>query len=33
MSSIGGVTSLPGLGLYPASKFALEGFTASLAPR
>ncbi len=33
VSSIGGVTSLPGLGLYPASKFALEGFTASLAPR
>ncbi len=31
VSSIGGVTSPPGLGLYPASKFALEGFTASLA--
>lgn len=31
VSSIGGVTSLPGLGLYHASKFALEGFTASLA--
>ncbi len=31
VSSIGGVTSPPGLGPYPASKFALEGFTASLA--
>ncbi|MFJ3415835.1 SDR family NAD(P)-dependent oxidoreductase [Streptomyces sp. NPDC086082] len=31
VSSIAGVTSLPGLGLYHASKFALEGFTASLA--
>ncbi|MBK6010386.1 SDR family NAD(P)-dependent oxidoreductase [Streptomyces sp. MBT53] len=31
VSSIGGVVSLPGLGLYHASKFALEGFTASLA--
>ncbi|WP_405867154.1 SDR family NAD(P)-dependent oxidoreductase [Streptomyces sp. NBC_01515] len=31
VSSIGGLTSLPGLGIYHASKFALEGFTASLA--
>ncbi|WP_307781935.1 SDR family NAD(P)-dependent oxidoreductase [Streptomyces sp. MBT65] len=31
VSSIGGVTSLPGLGLCHASKFALEGFSASLA--
>jgi NAD(P)-dependent dehydrogenase (short-subunit alcohol dehydrogenase family) len=31
VSSIAGVFSLPGLGLYNASKFALEGFTASLA--
>ncbi|MFF5306351.1 SDR family NAD(P)-dependent oxidoreductase [Streptomyces sp. NPDC013161] len=31
VSSVAGVTSLPGLGLYHASKFALEGFTASLA--
>ncbi|MGW3104430.1 SDR family NAD(P)-dependent oxidoreductase [Streptomyces sp. NPDC001100] len=31
VSSIGGVVSLPGLGLYHASKFVLEGFTASLA--
>ncbi|SDU73446.1 SDR family NAD(P)-dependent oxidoreductase [Jiangella alkaliphila] len=31
VSSIAGVYSLPGLGLYHASKFGLEGFTASLA--
>jgi NAD(P)-dependent dehydrogenase (short-subunit alcohol dehydrogenase family) len=31
VSSIAGVFSLPGLGLYHASKYALEGFTASLA--
>ena len=31
VSSIGGVFSLPGLGLYHASKFAVEGFTQSLA--
>nr|WSY49985.1 SDR family oxidoreductase [Streptomyces sp. NBC_00886] len=31
VSSIGGVTSLPALGIYHASKFGLEGFTASLA--
>lgn len=31
VSSIAGVFSLPGLGIYHASKFALEGFTASLA--
>jgi NAD(P)-dependent dehydrogenase (short-subunit alcohol dehydrogenase family) len=31
VSSIAGLTSLPGLGIYHASKFALEGFTASLA--
>ena len=31
ISSIAGVYSLPGLGLYHASKFGLEGFTASLA--
>ena len=31
VSSIAGVFSLPGLGLYHASKFGLEGFTASLA--
>ncbi len=31
VSSIAGVYSLPGLGLYHASKFAVEGFTASLA--
>ncbi|MGR3875083.1 hypothetical protein ACUXZZ_41795 [Streptomyces graminifolii] len=29
--SIGGVTSLPGHGLYHASRFALGGFTAGLA--
>jgi NAD(P)-dependent dehydrogenase (short-subunit alcohol dehydrogenase family) len=31
VSSIAGVFSLPGLGLYNASKFALEGYSASLA--
>ncbi|HKS45014.1 MAG TPA: SDR family oxidoreductase [Amycolatopsis sp.] len=31
VSSVGGLFSVPGLGLYHASKFALEGFTASLA--
>jgi NAD(P)-dependent dehydrogenase (short-subunit alcohol dehydrogenase family) len=31
VSSIGGVFSLPGLGIYHASKWAVEGFTASLA--
>jgi NAD(P)-dependent dehydrogenase (short-subunit alcohol dehydrogenase family) len=31
VSSIAGVFSLPGLGVYHASKFGLEGFTASLA--
>jgi NAD(P)-dependent dehydrogenase (short-subunit alcohol dehydrogenase family) len=31
VSSIAGVYSLPGLGIYHASKFGLEGFTASLA--
>src|SRR4051812_41224688 len=31
VSSIAGLFSLPGLGLYHASKFGLEGFTASLA--
>ena len=31
VSSIAGVFSLPGLGLYHASKFGLEGFTGSLA--
>jgi NAD(P)-dependent dehydrogenase (short-subunit alcohol dehydrogenase family) len=31
VSSIAGVFSLPGLGLYHASKFGLEGFSASLA--
>ncbi|MGW6276216.1 SDR family NAD(P)-dependent oxidoreductase [Kribbella sp. NPDC055071] len=31
VSSIAGVYALPGLGLYHASKFGLEGFTASLA--
>jgi len=31
VSSIAGVFSLPGLGLYHAAKFGLEGFTASLA--
>ncbi|MFB8275183.1 SDR family NAD(P)-dependent oxidoreductase [Nocardia colli] len=31
VSSIAGVFTLPGLGLYHAAKFGLEGFTASLA--
>jgi NAD(P)-dependent dehydrogenase (short-subunit alcohol dehydrogenase family) len=31
VSSIGGVTAFPGLGLYHASKWALEGVTQSLA--
>jgi NAD(P)-dependent dehydrogenase (short-subunit alcohol dehydrogenase family) len=31
VSSIAGVFSLPGLGVYHASKFGLEGYTASLA--
>lgn len=31
VSSIAGVFSLPGLGLYHASKFGLEGFSGSLA--
>jgi NAD(P)-dependent dehydrogenase (short-subunit alcohol dehydrogenase family) len=31
VSSIAGLFSLPGLGIYHASKFGLEGFTASLA--
>ncbi|MGQ4514050.1 SDR family NAD(P)-dependent oxidoreductase [Streptomyces sp. DW26H14] len=31
VSSVGGVFALPGLGLYHASKFALEGLTESLA--
>jgi NAD(P)-dependent dehydrogenase (short-subunit alcohol dehydrogenase family) len=31
VSSIAGVFSLPGLGIYHASKFGLEGFTVSLA--
>ncbi|RJQ75644.1 SDR family NAD(P)-dependent oxidoreductase [Pseudonocardiaceae bacterium YIM PH 21723] len=31
VSSIAGVFSLPALGIYHASKYALEGFTASLA--
>ena len=31
VSSIGGVNAFPGLGLYHASKWALEGFTQSLA--
>jgi NAD(P)-dependent dehydrogenase (short-subunit alcohol dehydrogenase family) len=31
VSSIAGVFALPGLGLYHASKFGLEGFTNSLA--
>ncbi|MGP3939176.1 SDR family NAD(P)-dependent oxidoreductase [Streptomyces sp. 6N106] len=30
-ASIGGMFALPGLGLYHASKFALEGLTESLA--
>ncbi len=31
VSSIGGVTAFPGIGLYHASKWALEGFSQSLA--
>lgn len=31
VSSIGGVTAFPGLGIYNASKWALEGFTEALA--
>jgi NAD(P)-dependent dehydrogenase (short-subunit alcohol dehydrogenase family) len=31
VSSIGGVTAFPGLGMYHASKWALEGFSQSLA--
>ncbi|MFF2548138.1 SDR family NAD(P)-dependent oxidoreductase [Kitasatospora sp. NPDC058063] len=31
VSSIAGIFSLPGLGVYHASKYGLEGFTASLA--
>lgn len=31
VSSIGGITAFPGLGLYHASKWALEGFSQSLA--
>ena len=31
ISSIGGVTSLPGFGIYNASKWALEGFSQALA--
>jgi NAD(P)-dependent dehydrogenase (short-subunit alcohol dehydrogenase family) len=31
VSSIGGISSFPGLGLYCASKFALEGITQALA--
>src|SRR4051812_49242714 len=31
VSSIGGVNAFPGIGLYHASKWALEGFTQSLA--
>jgi NAD(P)-dependent dehydrogenase (short-subunit alcohol dehydrogenase family) len=31
VSSIGGVTAFPGLGVYNASKWALEGFTEALA--
>jgi NAD(P)-dependent dehydrogenase (short-subunit alcohol dehydrogenase family) len=31
VSSIGGITSFPSLGLYHASKWALEGFSQSLA--
>ena len=31
VSSIGGVTAFPGIGMYHASKWALEGFTESLA--
>src|SRR3984885_7174172 len=31
VSSIGGITALPGLGAYHASKWALEGFSQALA--
>ncbi|MBF6621156.1 MAG: SDR family oxidoreductase [Patulibacter sp.] len=31
VSSVGGIASFPGLGLYCASKFALEGFSQALA--
>jgi NAD(P)-dependent dehydrogenase (short-subunit alcohol dehydrogenase family) len=31
VSSIGGVTTFPGVGMYHASKWALEGFSESLA--
>jgi NAD(P)-dependent dehydrogenase (short-subunit alcohol dehydrogenase family) len=31
VSSIGGVTAFPGIGMYHASKWGLEGFTESLA--
>jgi NAD(P)-dependent dehydrogenase (short-subunit alcohol dehydrogenase family) len=31
VSSIGGITAFPGVGMYHASKWALEGFTQSLA--
>ena len=31
MSSIGGITAFPGLGLYHASKWALEGMSQALA--
>ncbi len=31
VSSIGGITAFPGLSMYHASKWALEGFTQSLA--
>lgn len=31
VSSIGGVTAFPGLGIYHASKWALEGFSEALA--
>lgn len=31
VSSIGGICAFPGLGLYSASKWALEGFTEALA--
>ena len=31
VSSIGGVTAFPGIGLYHASKWALEGFSQSLS--
>ena len=31
VSSIGGITALPGIGIYHASKWALEGFSQALA--